>query len=222
MRESEKGVMSAGLVSLDPSLYDKIGKGQAQYVAEDTGNPIGGSGQASLLYVGAEFCPYCAMERLSLTAALSRFGKFDGLSDSVSSSREKDMASIPTVTYRNSTYSSKYVRFSPVELQDSDGNKISDLTSEQRKVFQKYDPKGYIPFLYWGDSVTEIPAQIQSLSNKTSSDAMGLIKNPDTDESKKVIGGANLMSAEICKRNGGRPASVCTSKGVRDADSLLR
>ncbi|QLQ14649.1 MAG: DUF929 family protein [Micropruina sp.] len=29
-----------------------------------------------MLYVGAEFCPFCAMARLPLTIALSRFGTF--------------------------------------------------------------------------------------------------------------------------------------------------
>src|SRR5581483_1419549 len=39
----------------------------------------GPNGRPEVLYIGAEYCPYCASERWSLIAALSRFGSFSGL-----------------------------------------------------------------------------------------------------------------------------------------------
>ena len=37
-------------------------------------------GKPEVLYIGAQYCPYCAAERWAMAAALSRFGTFHGLS----------------------------------------------------------------------------------------------------------------------------------------------
>src|SRR5438309_707950 len=37
------------------------------------------AGKTEVLYIGAEYCPYCAAERWSLVVALSKFGSFSGL-----------------------------------------------------------------------------------------------------------------------------------------------
>src|SRR5205823_15010475 len=44
------------------------------------------SGKPEVLYIGAEYCPFCAAERWSLVYALARFGTFKGLLLSTSSS----------------------------------------------------------------------------------------------------------------------------------------
>ena len=41
--------------------------------------PLTSGGKPSVLYIGAEYCPYCATERWAMVAALSRFGTFSGL-----------------------------------------------------------------------------------------------------------------------------------------------
>ena len=43
------------------------------------GSPLSSGGKPEVLYVGTEFCPYCAAESWSLIVALSRFGQFSGL-----------------------------------------------------------------------------------------------------------------------------------------------
>ena len=40
-----------------------------------------GKKKPELLYIGAEYCPYCAASRWPLIIALSRFGTFKGLRD---------------------------------------------------------------------------------------------------------------------------------------------
>ena len=37
-------------------------------------------GKPEVLYVGAEYCPFCAAERWPVVVALSRFGTWSGLS----------------------------------------------------------------------------------------------------------------------------------------------
>ena len=44
-----------------------------------TGAPLTSGGKPEMLYIGAEYCPYCAAERWAMIVALSRFGTFSGL-----------------------------------------------------------------------------------------------------------------------------------------------
>ena len=37
------------------------------------------NGKPEILYIGAEFCPYCAAERWAIAVALSRFGTLSPL-----------------------------------------------------------------------------------------------------------------------------------------------
>jgi hypothetical protein len=67
-----------------------------------------------VLYVGAEFCPFCAAERWPLLLALSRFGTFSNLKESHSSAADV-FPNTPTVSFYGSTYESDYVAFTPVE-----------------------------------------------------------------------------------------------------------
>ena len=49
--------------------------------------PLTASGPAQILFVGAEYCPFCAAERWPLVVALARFGRFPVLHDAASSTR---------------------------------------------------------------------------------------------------------------------------------------
>jgi len=44
-----------------------------------SGTPLTSSGKPEALYIGAEFCPYCALQQWRLGVALSRFGAFSKL-----------------------------------------------------------------------------------------------------------------------------------------------
>ena len=74
-----------------------------------------------MLYIGAEYCPYCAAERWSMIVALSRFGTFSGLTTIRSAAHERRRATPSrTRTPRpgrscKSSYTSNYLTFTPVE-----------------------------------------------------------------------------------------------------------
>ena len=51
--------------------------GQAQAISG--GAALTANGKPEMLYMGAEYCPYCAAERWAMIVALSRFGTFSGL-----------------------------------------------------------------------------------------------------------------------------------------------
>src|SRR5215469_8504134 len=73
------------------------------------------SGKPQVLYMGALYCPYCGAERWAMAVALSRFGTFSNLGLTHSSATDV-YPNTPTLSFHNSTYTSKYIDFTPVEL----------------------------------------------------------------------------------------------------------
>ena len=84
------------------------------YFGTVNGTPLTSGGKPEVLYLGGEYCPYCAAQRWAMINALSRFGTFSGLTTTHSSSTDVD-ANTPTWTFYKSTYKSNYLVFTPVE-----------------------------------------------------------------------------------------------------------
>lgn len=111
-------VQALGAIPAD--VTSQIGRGTAQ------GSPIavngppltGPRGLPEVLYVGAEYCPYCAAERWALVVALSRFGTFQNL-QLARSAADDVYPSTPTFSFYGATYQSPYLEFRAVELQSS-------------------------------------------------------------------------------------------------------
>ena len=77
--------------------------------------PLTDSGLPELLWIGAQYCPFCASERWPLVMALSKFGTFTGLGTSYSSA--SDFApDTPTLDLTKASYSSRYLVFRHYEL----------------------------------------------------------------------------------------------------------
>ncbi len=108
------------VTSIPASVYNQVGVNSP--TAQVT-PPIVISGQPPLsidgksptiLYYGAEYCPYCAAERWAMVAALSRFGTFSGLKITASSHTDVDPET-HTFSFYGSTYTSPYINFVPIE-----------------------------------------------------------------------------------------------------------
>jgi hypothetical protein len=95
--------LSASIASVPPGTLTAVGTGGAApgTVARIGGAPLTSGGKPEILYVGAEYCPYCATERWPLAVALSRFGTFSGLHGIHSSSTDV-YPSQPTLTFYGS------------------------------------------------------------------------------------------------------------------------
>ena len=72
------------------------------------------AGKPDMLYIGAEFCPYCAAMRWSMAVALSRFGTLGPLTGIHSNSSDVD-PNTATLTFLHQQYTSKYLTFTPIE-----------------------------------------------------------------------------------------------------------
>ncbi len=223
----------AALTQIPASTFDTVGAGSASNPPKSiTGaTPLQQDGKPELLYVGGEYCPYCAAERWAMIAALSRFGTFSGLS-TIRSSSSDVFPSTPTFTFYGATYTSDTVAFTPVEqyTNQPSGNgytTLQNLTSEQQSIVNKYDVAPYtsggIPFLDFGNQLVFSGATYNPgvLSGMDWNQIAAQLKNPSSAQAQGIIGSANLISAGICQITSQQPASVCGSTGVQKAAALL-
>lgn len=192
-------------------------------------------GKPQLLYVGAEYCPYCAADRWALTAALSRFGTFKNLGQTSSSSSDV-YPNTATLSFHGASYTSKYVTFTGYETQSNklDGSSYATLDtvpSADEKIVEKYDAppyvssenKGAIPFVFFGGKymVNGSPYSPQILAGMTHAQIATAMSEPSSTVGKAIIGSANTYTAAICAMTDDQPSNVCSSSGVTTAAKKL-
>jgi thiol-disulfide isomerase/thioredoxin len=195
------------------------------YLATVSGAALTEGGKPEMLYMGAEYCPYCAAERWAVINALSRFGTFTGLTTTHSSSTDA-YANTPTYTFYGSTYTSKYIAFTSVEetknyrIGNSTNTSVPYVTLQtptaaQSALGETYDSGGSIPFIDLANKYVDVgnlaPWGPQLLAGKTWAQVAAAMSQPDSAIGKAAIGNANYLTAAICKITGNQPASACTS-----------
>lgn len=181
-----------------------------------------------VLYMGADYCPYCAAIRWPLVLALLRFGQFQNLHTMRSSSSDV-YADTVTFSFHGAQYRSRYLTFQSVELQDRQRKPLERPTPQQIKLFRTYDAPPYtqqpgsIPFLYIGGSYTESGAPFDPglLKDRSWSQTARQIAQPGNVLSRQVLGTANVYTAAICGLTDGKPAAVCTAAAVKNATGRL-
>lgn len=242
------------VTSIPASVFNSVGVyGQAlpATVTKDQTALTSGS-LPQMLYVGAEYCPFCAMTRWAMVAALSRFGTFSKLKLTSSANDDGD---IPTFSFLGSTYTSKYLVFTPYEELDRDQNPLQTVPADVQALYTKYDgnsetdtasvfnPGGSpgIPFLDTANRIVSSgapgflgpvqdalqgggPASTPAAAAAVIATAM---HDPSTAEAsalgvKYLIAFANYMTAGICFVDGGKPTSVCNSVGVQAAMKQIK
>ena len=130
------------VTGVPPATLDKVGKGAVDTPPQATsGQPVlkGSDGKPIVFYMGAEYCPFCAAERWPMIVALSRFGTFQNLSTTSSSSTDT-YPNTPTFTFHGSTYSSKYIDFQPKEIQSDAGVPLETLTCRSAEAGRPVRP----------------------------------------------------------------------------------
>jgi thiol-disulfide isomerase/thioredoxin len=187
-------------------------------------------GKPEVLYIGAEYCPYCAAERWAMVVALSRFGTFSGLRGIHSSSTDV-YANTPTVTFYKARYTSRYLTFSTVEEQTVTKATLQRPTSAQQALISKYDAPPYvqqadagaIPFIDFGGKYLVHGSQYnpQLLAGKTWSQVAAALRDPSSSIAKGVDGAANTATAAICKITNNQPSSVCSSATIQKLEGQL-
>jgi thiol-disulfide isomerase/thioredoxin len=207
------------VTSVPASTLDAIGDGGGSVTGKPTsitGPALTSGGKPEMLYIGAEYCPYCAGTRWAMIVALSRFGTFSGLR-TIHSSTTDTPSNIPTWTFYQSRYTSNYLTFTPVEtttnvLQGNSYPPLQTPTAQQQQIQQTYDPNGTIPFISFGNRymLANAPYDVTLLQGKTWAQIASALKDPSSPVAKAIGGAANYMTAAICKLTGNQPASACT------------
>lgn len=214
--------------SVPAATLDRIGAGQVSAPPKTiSGAPLTSGGKPEVLYIGAEYCPYCAAERWAMVVALSRFGTFSGLqatrSAAVNGAGQAEVyPNTATWTFAHATFASSYLTFTPVETytnvpDPSTGfyTPLQTLTAEQTALLKKYDSAsgGAIPFIDFGNRFLTVGASYDPgvLAGLNWNQIAAGLHNPSSPVAPGVLGTANYMTAAICALTHDQPASACTS-----------
>lgn len=186
-------------------------------------------GKTLVVFMGAEYCPYCAAERWSMVMWLSRFGTFKNLHEIESSSTDID-ADTHTFTFYQSTYTSQYIDFSSNEVEDRNSQPLQTMTAQISNIVTKWDKPPYtaeanqFPFIDIGGVWTLLttsydPAVLAGLSwTQIGND----LSDPTSTVAKDIIGNANILTAATCIATGDTPSSVCSSPTIQSIETGLK
>ncbi len=185
-----------------------------------TGAPLVRNGKPEMLYIGAEYCPYCAAMRWSMAIALSRFGALSTPLYGIHSSRSDVFPGTATLTFYKTGYTSKYLAFTPVENLTVSRSLLQAPTAQQNQIWARYEPdpntRGY-PFIDFGNKFL-IKAPIYNpavLKGLTWSQIASAMHNPSSPVAQGVDGAANYMTAAICKTTNNQPTTVCAAPTIK-------
>jgi len=204
-------------LTVPASVLARVGAGSSgpQAFKKITGPLLTTGGKPEMLYIGAEWCPYCAAERWAMAVALNRFGSFSPLKG-VHSSSSDVFPNTATLTFYRSTYTSQYLVFTPVETQDVNHNPLQAPTAAQRALWAKYLPPGdNFPFIDIGNRVLAgVSYNPQVLQGLTWSQIAADLHTPSSPVAQGATGSANFFTAAICSVTNNQPASVCNAPPV--------
>ena len=216
------------LTSVPAATLDQVGAGTtAANPTSITGAALTSGGKPEVLYIGAEYCPYCAAERWAMIVALNRFGTFSGLAPIRSAAKDgggnaEPFPLTPTWTFAKATYTSSFLTFTPVEGYTNIPDKATGFytvlqppTAAQQALLNKYDAafQGAIPFIDYGNRYMSVGASYNPaiLSGLTWAQIADDLHDPSSTVAKSVLGTANFATAAICSLTNDQPASACTA-----------
>jgi Domain of unknown function (DUF929) len=211
-------------------VSNQVGGGPATLPKAIDAPALTKDGKPLVLYMGAEYCPFCATERWAMVLALSRFGTFTDLGQTSSSTADV-YPGTPTFSFHDAKYSSPYLAFQGVELDtnqlNSQGTAYTTLdkpTAAQQALMTKYDAAPYvssstpgtIPFIDIGGKYLVSGATYSAalLQGKTADQIAALLSDPTNPTTQGIVGAANSITAAICKVTGNQPTSVCSQPAI--------
>jgi hypothetical protein len=186
-------------------------------------------GKTQVVFMGAEFCPYCAAERWVMVMWLSRFGTFTNL-HTIQSSSTDIYPDTDTFTFYKSSYTSQYIDFNSNEVEDRSSNPLQTMSAATTKIVDDWDKPPYtteagqFPFIDIGGVFTlyttsYIPSDLTGLSwTQIAND----LSDPTSTVAKDIIGNANILTAATCIATGDTPSSVCSSPTIQSIETGLK
>ena len=213
--------VTQAIAGVPAATFDTVGVGSvAASPTAISGPALTADGKPRVLYVGAEYCPFCAAERWAMATALARFGTFTGLGETTSASADV-FPNTATLSFHGANYSSDLLSFTGVETTTNvpSGNGYTTLdtpTATDQALIKQYNSSGSIPFVdignkYMISGASFDPSVLQGLSHEQ---IAAKLADPASPVALAVDGTANVISAAICTLTNNQPAAVCNSTGV--------
>jgi Domain of unknown function (DUF929) len=207
---------------------DRVGAGKVLGQNEFTvtklsGAPLTKGGKPELLTFVLAWCPHCAADSWGLAIALSRFGKLSALRTIDSGTLygtkfhgSPAFAHTQGLSFFGARYTSAYLRFVSVVLQDVAAHNLQSPTRAEGQTINGFDRQGNIPVVDAGGAYGFVGSAFSPgvLARKSSSQIAASLANPNSPIAQHIDGLANLFAAAICKATNQTPAAVCNSAGV--------
>ena len=235
------------LSTVPASVFDTVGVGIPSRFSGSA--PIVISGQPALtlngraptmMYFGAEYCPFCAAERWGMAVALARFGTWSGLDTTASGLQDGDFS---TLSFRDAKLTSRYINFVPIETctnvidPDATGcngyKPLQQPSRSEQAALDKYAGPAFVPGDTQGISFPYIDVdnkvlfsgstyQPTVLTGLSQAQIASGFTDPNNTVTQSIVGTSNYIAASICAATKGAPADVCDSPGVQKARTALR
>ncbi|MEM3227737.1 MAG: DUF929 family protein [Candidatus Micrarchaeaceae archaeon] len=214
-------------IAMNSTLAEAIGSGSAgNPPLSENGTPLYVDNKPTVVYFGADYCPYCAVTRWGLILALMRFGNFTLLHYMQANANDPAGPNTPTFSFYNSSYSSSIINFMSVETLTRNETPLQAPNAIENATFDKYDlnnpqlpssERGGIPFVDFGNKSVQDGAEISPLLIYKLSWGQILqdLNNPNSTVAQAIIGNANVFTAQICRIDNNTPANVCDQNYVK-------
>ncbi len=193
------------------------------------GAPLTQDGKPVVVFIGGEFCPYCAMARWALVVALSRFGTFSNLGQTISSSSTDVFPGLQSWSFDGSAFTSSSLAFDPAEVYSSTPNStgtgyepLQSLTPLQSQAFDAYSERGY-PFVDIGGKYVSLSASANPgvLQNLTLDQIASQLDDPSSPVAQAADGTANYLIAAMCSVTSTTAAPICSTPVIAQAQSAM-
>lgn len=212
----------AKVTGVSTAVSTQVGQGSAGPLPKKLPGPplVDKTGKPRIVYIGAEYCPYCATERWAMVNAFSRFGTFRNLQITSSALSPEVYPGTNTFSFYKSSYTSPYITFETVETSTNTEKPLETPSSEQQSLQAKWDvppyetQSGAIPFIDFANQLlisgaTYNPTVLQGQSHDQIASAMN---DPSSKISQGAVGAANVITASVCTVTHDKPANVCTDR----------
>ena len=200
--------------------------GLAGPMIEHGQGPLTLAGKPELLFIGAEGCPFCAVQRWGMIVALSQFGTFSHLH--LMQSDTTDRPVIRTFTFFGSRYQSPYISFAPVEALSNvrRGMRYAPLqrpSRSQNALLDRFDAPGQTPFLDVAGQFIRIDSTVHPglLRGESWAQIASSLSRPSSIPAQAIAGEAEVLTAELCQATHGDPQSVCSAGVVTHYEAAL-
>lgn len=192
--------------------------------------PLTADGKPTVVYVGAEYCPFCAVARWELAIALSKFGTFSGVDQAVTSSSTDVYPGVQSWSFQGASYTSPYLSFEPAEIFSSTPvtsgpttgsyTHLDTLTSLQQQAFDAQDSTKSLPFIDVDnrDVVSGAATSPSVLMGLTLNQIAADLSTASSPVAQALDGAANYLIASLCAVTGNSAAPICQAPFVGAAD----